>query len=51
VPARDLLLFADSANANAVAQLKQLASKMRAEATYALTDRLFVLRDGNWLPF
>lgn len=51
VPARDLLLFADSANPDAVAQLKQLASKMRAEATYALTDRLFVLRDGNWLPF
>jgi uncharacterized protein YtpQ (UPF0354 family) len=51
VPARDLLLFADSANTDAVAQLKQLAAKMRAEATYALTDRLFVLRDGNWLPF
>ena len=51
VPARDLLLFADSANPDAVAQLKQLASKMRAEATYALTERLFVLREGNWLPF
>lgn len=51
VPARDLLLFADSSNADAIAQLKQLASKMRAEATYALTDRLFVLREGNWLPF
>ncbi|MEQ1513011.1 MAG: DUF1444 family protein [Lysobacteraceae bacterium] len=51
VPARDLLLFADSANTDAVAQLRQLATKMRAEATYALTDRLFVLREGNWLPF
>jgi uncharacterized protein YtpQ (UPF0354 family) len=51
VPARDLLLFADSANADAIAQLKQLAAKMRAEATYALTDRLFVLREGRWLPF
>jgi uncharacterized protein YtpQ (UPF0354 family) len=51
VPARDLLLFADSANIDAVAQLRQLATKMRAEATYALTDRLFVLREGNWLPF
>lgn len=51
VPARDLLLFADSADTDAVAQLKQLAARMRAEATYALTDRLFVLRDGNWLPF
>lgn len=51
VPARDLLLFADSANADAVAQLGQLAAKMRAEASYALTDRLFVLREGHWLPF
>lgn len=51
VPARDLLLFADSANADAVAQLRQLAAKMRAEASYALTDRLFVLREGQWQPF
>jgi hypothetical protein len=51
VPARDLLLFADSADAEAVAQLRQLAAKMRAEAAYSLTDRLFVLREGQWLPF
>lgn len=51
VPARDLLLFADSADADAVAQLRQLAAKMREEAAYSLTDRLFVLREGQWLPF
>ncbi len=51
VPARDLLLFVDSANADAIAQLRQLAAKMRAEASYALTDRLFVLREGQWQPF
>jgi uncharacterized protein YtpQ (UPF0354 family) len=51
VPARDLLLFADSANPDAIAQLKQLAMKMHAEASYALTDRLFVLREERWLPF
>ncbi len=51
VPARDLLLFVDSANPDAIAQLKQLAAKMRAEASYALTDRLFVLREGQWQPF
>lgn len=51
VPARDLLLFADSADADAVAQLRQLATKMREEAAYSLTDRLFVLREGQWLPF
>jgi uncharacterized protein YtpQ (UPF0354 family) len=51
VPARDLLLFADSANAEAIAQLARLATKMRQEATYALTDKLFALRDGQWLPW
>ncbi len=51
VPARDLLLFVDSANADAIAQLRQLAAKMRAEASYALSDRLFVLREGQWQPF
>lgn len=51
VPARDLLLFADSADAEAVAQLRQLAAKMRAEAAYSLTDRLFVLREDRWEPF
>ncbi len=51
VPARDLLLFADSANVDAVAQLRQLAAKMRAEASYALTERLFVLREGQWQRF
>jgi uncharacterized protein YtpQ (UPF0354 family) len=51
VPARDLLIFADSADAEAVAYLRQLAAKMRAEAPYGLTDRLFVLRDDRWMPF
>lgn len=51
VPARDLLLFADSADADAVAQLRQLAARMRAEATYSLTDRLFVLREDRWDPY
>lgn len=48
VPARDLLFFADSAKADAVAQLKQLAAKMHAESSYSLTDKLFVLREGQW---
>ena len=51
VPARDLLLFADSADAEAVEQLRQLAVRMRAEATYSLTDRLFVLRGERWELF
>jgi uncharacterized protein YtpQ (UPF0354 family) len=51
VPARDLLIFADSADAEAVAQLRQLAAKLREEATYALTDRVFILRDDRWEPY
>ena len=51
VPARDLLLFADSADADAVAQLRQLAAKARAEATYGLTDRIFLRSDSGWQPY
>lgn len=51
VPARDLLLFADSADADAVAQLRQVAANARAEATYGLTDRIFVLGESGWQPF
>ena len=50
VPARDLLLFADGADAEAVAQLRTLASKMRDDATYALTDRLFIREGEGWRP-
>lgn len=51
VPARDLLLFADSADADAVAQLREVAARARAEATYGLTDRIFVLGESGWQPF
>ncbi|HEY1137989.1 MAG TPA: DUF1444 family protein [Xanthomonadaceae bacterium] len=50
VPARDLLLFADSADADAVAQLRQAAVQARAEATYGLTDRIFVRNESSWQP-
>jgi len=50
VPARDLLLFADGADEAAVAQLQAFATKMQAEATYALTDRLFVREGEGWRP-
>lgn len=51
VPARDLLLFADSADADAVAQLREVAIRARGEATYGLTDRIFVLGASGWQPF
>ena len=51
VPARDLLLFADSADVDAVAQLREVAVRARGEATYGLTDRIFVLGESGWQPF
>lgn len=47
VPARDLLLFADSADREAVEQLAAVARQLHDEASYALSDRLFCLRDGG----
>lgn len=47
VPARDVLVFADSADAGAVAELAALARQIHQEAGYALSDRVFrVQRDG-----
>lgn len=51
VPARDLLLFADSADADAVTQLREVAARAHAEATYGLTDRIFLLGDSGWQPY
>lgn len=48
VPARDLLLFADSANTQALEELKLLAKSMWAESTYPLTFSLFVVKEGRF---
>lgn len=49
VPARDLLLFADSADADAIERLQLMASKACEESTYAVSDKLFVFRNGDVL--
>ncbi|MBS3960084.1 MAG: DUF1444 family protein [Xanthomonadaceae bacterium] len=41
VPARDVLLFADTAHARALVELQQQAQAVHADAAYALTPRLF----------
>lgn len=51
VPARDLLLFTGSKNKAGIAKLRELASKFAREASYRLTDRLFVYRDGRFQRF
>lgn len=47
VPARDVLVFADSADAGAVAELAALARQIHQEAGYALSDRVFRVQRGG----
>ncbi|MCC7249245.1 MAG: DUF1444 family protein [Lysobacter sp.] len=49
-PGHDILLFADSANEGAVAQLRALASKLFQDAQRPLTPRVHLLRDGVPTP-
>jgi uncharacterized protein YtpQ (UPF0354 family) len=51
IPARDLLLFADSADKQGVDKLKSLAADMNNEAIYPLTDALFIAKEGRFEPF
>ncbi len=51
VPARDLLLFTGSRNRPGVARLREVAAKAAKEASYSLTERLFVYRNGRFQRF
>ncbi|HAI58742.1 MAG TPA: hypothetical protein DCM32_02535 [Xanthomonadaceae bacterium] len=52
VPARDVLLFCDGANAKAVAELRRQASSIHADAAHALTPVIFRRHaDGRLEPF
>ncbi|MET0718537.1 MAG: DUF1444 family protein, partial [Pseudoxanthomonas sp.] len=51
IPARDLLLFTDSADEQGVEKLKTLAADMNAKATYPLSDALFVVNEGHFELF
>ena len=50
VPARDLLLFVDSSNPEAVAQLEALTRKMWGDTAYAVSDALFIAAPEGWRP-
>lgn len=50
VPARDLLLFVDSTNPEAVAQLEALSRKMWGDTAYAVSDALFIAAPEGWRP-
>jgi uncharacterized protein YtpQ (UPF0354 family) len=51
IPARDLLFFTGSRNPAGVARLHELAAKYVKQASYRLTDTLFVYRDGRFTRF
>lgn len=51
IPSRDLLLFTGSRNRAGIAKLREFASTAAKEASYSLTDRLFVYRDGKFKRF
>lgn len=50
VPARNLLMFADSSNPEAVAQLRELTRKMWGEAAYGVSDAIFISTPQGWRP-
>lgn len=51
IPARDLLFLTGSRNAAGVARLRELAAKYVKQASYSLTDALFVYRGGRFTRF
>lgn len=51
VPARDLLLFADSEDSEGCVELRELARQYYQDAVYAVTDKLFVYRNGRVEPW
>ena len=51
VPARDVLLVASSKNEAGIARLQELATEFAQDASYRLTDLLFVYRGGRFQRF
>lgn len=51
IPSRDVLLFTGSRQPAGIAKLRELASRLSQKASYRLTDRLFVYRNGRFQRF
>ena len=51
VPRRDLLLVTGSEDENGLKTLDKLAELAVSEANHTVTSRLFVRKNGDWLPF
>jgi hypothetical protein len=48
IPARGEVLLADSRNRGAVTRMRAAARTDSAQSPYAITPRLYVIRDGRW---
>ena len=48
IPTREVLLFTPLADSEGMAKIGDYAAKLRASSAYALTDRLFLYRDGRF---
>jgi uncharacterized protein YtpQ (UPF0354 family) len=51
VPARDFLAVTGSQNTEAVRRLKAMAKEIASRAPYRLTPKLFVRRQGSFVPY
>jgi uncharacterized protein YtpQ (UPF0354 family) len=51
IPARDLLIFTGSASEEGLRQLRLVAARAAREASYRLTEQLFVYRNGKFERF
>lgn len=51
VPTRDVLLVTGSNDGEGIARLKALAKKSYDDGSYRLTPKLFICRNGKFIPF
>jgi uncharacterized protein YtpQ (UPF0354 family) len=51
VPARDFLLFTDSASPEGLKQLRQMVEKIYANSPHVISKTLLVRRNGHWEKF
>lgn len=51
IPSRDLLLVTGSKNKEGLAKMRMMADKLSKEASYSLTNKLFVYRNGKFEIF
>lgn len=51
IPARDVLLFCDGANAQGIQQMRDAAGRVMQSGDHLLTDQLYRRADGSWIRY